>query len=127
MNGGKLLINGYDGGGGPIDVNSEGYLGGAGAILGNVTIHNGAHIAPGTVSNSLELRGALTLEPGADLDFKLNTVGTSDTSDYIDVIDANDNFVINGGTVNISNEGAMTTGTYKLIYYAGTINSESAT
>jgi hypothetical protein len=44
-----------------------------------------------------------------------------DKSDLVNVTTAN-GLAINGGTLNLTNANAMTTGTYTLIDYAGTLN-----
>jgi autotransporter-associated beta strand protein len=123
VNGGKLLVNNAIGSGtgsGAVTVNSGATLGGAGAISGAVTIHSGGHVAPGTSIESLDV-GSLTLAAGSILDFELDTVASTDTSDMINVTTAN-GLTINGGTLNLTDVGGMTPGTYTLIDYSGTLN-----
>ena len=119
--GGRLLVNNTTGSGtgsGTVTVNN-GTLGGTGAIAGAVVVNTGAHVAPGTSIESLDV-GSLTLNAGAILDFELDTIAGVDTSDRINVT-LTDGLTIEGGSVTIANAGAMTDGTYTLINYAGTI------
>jgi autotransporter-associated beta strand protein len=121
IDGGRLLVNNTSDSGtgtGGVTVNN-GTLGGDGAIAGIVTVNTGAHVAPGMSIGSLEV-GGLTLNAGAVLDFELDTILGVDTSDLIDVTNT-DGLTINGGSVVLTNAGAMTEGTYTLIEYAGTI------
>jgi autotransporter-associated beta strand protein len=122
VNGGKLLVNNTSGSGtgtGSVTVNSTGTLGGTGTISGAVTINNNGHIAPGASIESLGV-GSLTLGVGSILDFELDTVSGDDVSDLVIVGNTN-GLTINGGTLNLTDAGSMTGGTYTLINYAGTL------
>jgi autotransporter-associated beta strand protein len=123
VNAGTLLVNNSSGSGtgtGPVVVNSSATLGGTGTISGSVTVNAGGHIAPGQSIESLDV-GSLTLSAGSILDFELDTVAGADTSDLINVT-ASGGLTINGVTLNITDAGGMTPGTYTLIDYAGTLN-----
>jgi hypothetical protein len=96
-------------------------LGGTGAISGKVTVLNGGHIAPGAGGiESLDV-GMLTLGPTWYLDYELNTVAGIDIGDLLNVTAANGFSISSGGTLNITNAGTMTGGTYKLIDYNGAL------
>ncbi len=123
INSGKLLVNNIANSGtgsGPVVVNSGATLGGTGAIAGAVTVNAGAHMAPGASLESLDV-GSLTLAAGSILDFELDTILDVDSSDLINVT-ATNGLTINGGTLNLTNAGSMTGGTYALIDYSGTLN-----
>jgi autotransporter-associated beta strand protein len=120
---GTLLVNNTTGSGtgtGTVSVQSGAVLGGTGAISGVVTISSGGHVAPGASIESLDA-GFLTLSAGSILDFELDTVAGVDKSDLVNVT-ATNGLTINGGMLNLTNAGAMTTGTYTLIDYAGSLN-----
>jgi autotransporter-associated beta strand protein len=126
INNGTLLVNNTAGSGtgtGAVVVNAGATLGGTGAIAGAVTVNAGAHIAPGASIESLDV-GSLTLGPGSILDFELDTIMGVDTSDLINVTTAN-GLTINGGTLNLTNAGGMTSGSYTLINYSGTLNGSA--
>ncbi|MBC8039298.1 MAG: autotransporter-associated beta strand repeat-containing protein [Opitutaceae bacterium] len=99
-------------------------LSGSGSIVGQLTVGSGAHLAPGNSPGTITFTGGLTLEADAILDFQLGT-----TSDLI---------LVSGGTltgpsdgtitVNLSNSGGFTAGTYTLIDATGaTLTSIGAT
>jgi len=120
---GTLLVNNTTGSGtgtGTVVVQSGAALGGTGTISGVVTIGNGGHIAPGASVGPLNV-GFMTLAAGSILDFELDTVAGVDKSDLVNVT-ATNGLTINGGMLNLTNAGAMTTGTYTLIDYNGALN-----
>ncbi len=94
-------------------------FGGNGLVNATVTVNGGGHVAPGPGVDSLDV-GVLLLEPGSVLDFELDTVLGVDKSDLINVLGGN-GLSIQGGTLNLTNAGSMTSGTYRLIDYAGTL------
>jgi fibronectin-binding autotransporter adhesin len=125
---GRLLVNNGNTaqsgtGTGAVTVNA-GTLGGTGSIGGPVTIHSGAHLAPGESIESLDV-ASLTLSSGSILDFELDTVLGVDTSDLVNVTLA-DGLTINLATLNLTDAGAMTDGTYTLFDYAGTLGGSVA-
>jgi fibronectin-binding autotransporter adhesin len=122
VNAGTLLVNNSSGSGtgsGAVVVNSGATLGGTGTIAGAITVNSGGHIAPGASIESLDV-GSLTLAAGSILDFELDTVLGVDHSDVINVTTAG-GLTIGGATLNLSDVGTMTTGTYMLIDYNGTL------
>ena len=88
-----------------------------GTIAGLVTVNAGGHVAPGTASSvgTLTLTGGLTLNPGALIDTEFNATGN-------DSLISTATLTINGGSVNLVNEGTAnpfsTNGTYNLIQYS---------
>jgi autotransporter-associated beta strand protein len=120
---GTLLVSNNMGSGtgtGSVVVNADATLGGTGTIAGAVLVNSGGHIAPGANIGSLDL-GALTLVSGSILDYELNTLAGVDTSDLIDVTTSG-GLTISGGTLNLTNAGGMTAGTYTLVNYAEALN-----
>jgi autotransporter-associated beta strand protein len=123
VNAGSLLFNGSSTTGAVAVANSA-TLGGTGSVSGAVTINSSGHLAPGASIESLDV-GALTLSAGSVLDFELNTVSDSDLSDLVNVTNSG-GLVINGGTLNLANAGNMTSGTYTLLDYAGSLGGSLA-
>jgi fibronectin-binding autotransporter adhesin len=116
---GKLLANNVSGsatGVGAVIVNGTGTLGGAGSIGGLITVSAGGAVAPGNSIGTLTANGGLLLGTGSVLNFELDTVSGSDVSDQVNVTAAG-GLTINGGTLNLTNAGAMTAGTYTLFNY----------
>lgn len=123
INGGTLRVNAIEGlsvGSGPVVVNSGATLAGTGSIFGAVTLNGDAHLAPGLSIGSLYV-GPLTLAAGSILDFELDTIAGVDTGDLVNVRTVGGLNIL-GGTLNLSNAGNMTAGTYKLIEYDGRFN-----
>ena len=123
VNGGTLRVNGSLTAS-AVTVASGATLGGSGTIGGLATFESGAHLAPGNSPGTLTFTGGLTLSTGSILDFQLGT-----TSDLI---------VVSGGTltgpssgtitVNLTDSGGFTAGTYTLIDATGaTLTSIGAT
>ena len=96
-----------------VTVASGATLGGSGTIGGLATFESGAHLAPGNSPGTLTFTNGLTLNDGAILDFQLGT--------------ASDLIVVSGGvlsadgtiTVNLTDSGGFTAGTYTLIDATG--------
>jgi autotransporter-associated beta strand protein len=124
VNGGKLFVNGSLASSAVV-VGSGATLGGTGTLSHVATINSGGHLAPGDSSTgsgvgTLTFTGGLTLQAGAIYDFQL---GNS----------ASDKIVVNGGTLagltsgvvtlNLTNSGGFTTGTYTLFDFTGATNS----
>ncbi len=74
INQGELVVNGSLAS--PVTVNSGGTLGGSGS-LSNVTVNPGGSLAPGNPLGGMYLSGYLVLQPGAALDFQLDTPSDS--------------------------------------------------
>ena len=112
VNAGTLRVNGSLASS-AVTVASGATLGGSGTIGGLASFESGAHLGPGNSPGTLTFTGGLTLDSGAILDFELGT-----TSDLI---------VVSGGvlsssgtiTVNLTDSGGFTAGTYTLIDATG--------
>jgi hypothetical protein len=104
---------------GTVSVNG-GTLSGIGGLTGTVIVGSGGHVAPGTSIGTLGA-GGLTLQPGAILDFELDTLLGTNLSDMINVIQPG-GLTLNGGTINLIGLGALGDGVYTLIDYDGTLN-----
>ncbi len=116
VTGGRLRINGTHGGADSLmDVRDEGILGGTGTIGGDVVIRDG-RIAPGNGVGTLRIRGGLTLQRTAILDFELGAPNGAPGvgSDLITVED--DLFL--AGTLNVIDAGGFGSGLYTLISVA---------
>jgi autotransporter-associated beta strand protein len=98
-----------------VNVASGATLGGSGTIGGFTTLASGAHLAPGSSPGTITFTAGLALSGGAILDFQLGT--------------ASDLILVTGGTlsgpssgtitVNLSDSGGFTAGTYTLIDATG--------
>jgi autotransporter-associated beta strand protein/T5SS/PEP-CTERM-associated repeat protein len=99
-------------------------LGGSGSVNGLVTAASGSHLAPGSSPGTITFTGGLGLNASAFLDFELGT-----TSDKIRVSGGTLTGPVSGKiTVNLSDSGGFTAGTYTLIDATGaTLTSISAT
>jgi fibronectin-binding autotransporter adhesin len=114
---GTLLANNTAGsalGSGPVTVGSGATLGGSGFIAGLTTLGSGAILDPGSSPGTLTFTGGLTLDTGSILNFQLGTV-----SDLIRVSGGTLTGPIGTGgvTLNFSDSGGFTAGTYTLINY----------
>ena len=98
-----------------VTVASGATLGGSGTIGGLATFATGAHLAPGNSPGTITFTGGLILSTGSILDFQLGT--------------ASDLIAVSGGTlsgpgsgtitVNLSDSGGFTAGTYDFIDASG--------
>jgi hypothetical protein len=112
-NSGTLLVNNAAGSGtgvGQVTVLSGATLGGSGVIGGLVTV-NGT-LAPGNSPGTLTISNNLVLNSGAVLQYQLGAV--SDRT----VVSSN---LTLGGTLNVTDAGGFTNGTYTLLTYGGTL------
>ena len=121
VNAGVLKIDGTKSGAGAVNVNNNGTLAGIGSVAGTTTIASGGHLAAGGTSSVGTLSLAtLTLNAGSIIDAEFNN---SPANDLINVTTGP--LTINGGAVNLFNEGGTTAfatdGSYNLIQYAGGI------
>jgi autotransporter-associated beta strand protein len=99
-------------------------LGGAGTIAGPVTVASGGIIAPGNSLGTLTFNSDVTLNTGSILNFELGT-----TSDLIAVTGTlTGPGSLHGATINFSNSGGFSAGTYTLINYtSATLSNFQAT
>jgi fibronectin-binding autotransporter adhesin len=105
-----------------VTVNSGGTLAGTSIIDSSLFVAGGGHVAPGASIGTITV-GSLNLSAGSILDFELDTVSDVDKSDLINVLSTGANSLqINGGTINLTNLGNMTVGTYTLIDYNSTMS-----
>lgn len=115
---GKLLASNSTGsalGSGAVSVASAATLGGNGSIGGTTTLQGGAHLAPGDPTGTLKFTNGLTLNGGSILDLQLGTA-----SDLIRISGGTLSGPASGKiTVNLSNAGGFTAGTYTLIDGSG--------
>jgi len=115
VNAGVLRINGQLTGGGDMTVNSGATLQGTGAILSNVSVIPGGHIAPGTTVGTITMNG-LALDT-ASVDIEGNSTGF----DRINVTNPDKFTLANVSTVNVTDLGTAVPGAeYVIIDYAGT-------
>jgi outer membrane autotransporter protein len=117
VNAGALLISGTLTAS-PVAVGSGGTLRGIGTIAGLVAVANGGAIAPGDAPGTLTV-GTLTLNPTSVLNYELGTVNTvgGPTNDLLNVNGA----LTLDGTLNVTDAGGFTTGSYRLINYTGAL------
>jgi autotransporter-associated beta strand protein len=116
---GTLLVNNIAGSGtgtGAVAVVSGATLGGSGIVGGPVTV-NGT-LAPGNGVGTLAISNSLVVNGGAVLEYALGT--TSDQT----VVRGN---LTLDGTLDITDAGGFTNGTYTLFRYGGTLTHNSLT
>jgi fibronectin-binding autotransporter adhesin len=95
-------------------------LGGSGSIAGLTTIGSGATLAPGNSPGTITFSAGLTLDAGAILEFQLGTV-----SDLISVTGGTLTGPSSGTvTLNLSDAGGFTDGTYTLFDYTSATLSD---
>jgi len=118
VSGGQLVLaNTAASGTGSMDIQSGGTLRGTGTISGLATIESGGMVSPGITGSpgTLTFSGGLTLNSGSTYDFQLGT--------------SSDKIVVTAGaltgpgavgtlTINLSNAGGFTAGTYDLIDFS---------
>lgn len=105
---GLLILNGINTTG-PVTVHG-GTLGGTGSVSSAVTVNSDAHFAPGASIGSFGVE-ALTLNGGSILDVELGAPGVGD------LIAVSGLLTLSGGSVNLTDAGGMSAGTYTLIDY----------
>ncbi len=114
VTGGTLRVNGSLGGG-AVNVNSGGAIGGTGTIAGGIVAGANGRIAPGASVGTLTV-GTTTLNAGSLLDFEFNGAA----NDVLNVTGSG-GLAINGGGFKLFTENTATpwttNGTYALIDY----------
>ena len=104
-----------------LNISANGTLTGIGAISNNVTLANGATLAPGVSGVGTQtVDGTLVLGSTTALDFGLGLPGESQS-----FVSVNGNLTLNG-TLNISNVGGFGVGTYTLFAYTGTLTTNGS-
>ncbi|MBU6303342.1 MAG: autotransporter-associated beta strand repeat-containing protein [Verrucomicrobia bacterium] len=120
---GTLLANNTSGsatGTGAVSVTGSGTtLGGSGLITGAVTLGgSGTVLSPGSAAAAGTLTlGSLTLGSGSVLNYQLGAPVSSDKT----VVSTSGGFTANGGQFNLTGLAGLTSGTYNLITYTGTL------
>ncbi len=116
INGGTLLIEGaLNSGGGNVSVNSGGTLSGTGTVNRAIAINSGATLSPGDNNPGVLMIGSnCILNAGAILNYRLGF-----TNDQV-IVTGN---LTLGGTLNITDSGGFTTGTYTLFTYSGALTN----
>ena len=118
--GGTLLAGNASGsatGSGPVQVSSAATIGGTGAMVGEVTLAAGAHLAPGMSIGTLTV-GSLNLADDSILDYELGIPGSSDLTIISDV----GGLDLAGGTFNITPAAGFGVGQYPLLDYSGSFS-----
>lgn len=117
IEGGTLMVTTTAGsavGTGPVMVQSGATLSGAGVVGGNVTLEG--CISPGIASSgTLTINGDLSVNGPGRLRYEVAS------ANGLVAVEGN---VKLGGTVNVSNPGGLTSGTYRLIKYTGTLAND---
>lgn len=139
---GNVTINSGGLANGPAKIFGGVLVNSGGTLAGNITmasgtfnagvlsVASGGHVAPGASIGTINAE-SLILSSGSILDYELDTVSGVDKSDLINVTATGaSSLQINGGTINLTNLGNMTVGTYTLIDYtfssfSGSINNLS--
>ena len=123
ITGGTLKVNNATASGtgtGAVTVGSGAALGGFGKITGPVTIHSGAHLAPGDGVGTLTV-GNLSLSAGAVLDYEF----TLNSGNDLVAVTLPGGLTLNNAGFNLFAAGSTTRwtnpGTYNLLQYSGTL------
>lgn len=120
IEGGTLLVEGTLG-----DMATTvfgGTLGGSGSIAGDVTVLDGATLAPGSSAGTLTV-GSLALSGGSILDYELGQAGVIG-SGVNDLIEIGGNLTLDG-TLDITDIGGFGVGVYRLMNYGGALTDNS--
>lgn len=123
VNGGTLRVMNTSGSGtgsGAVTVNGGATLAGSGTVAGTLTVNPDGALVPGASVGTLTV-GSLTMAQGSSYDFEFNSTPTND----LIVVTNSAGLTINGGGINLYQEGTNTAwttpGTYNLISYGGSI------
>lgn len=113
-----------------VTVSASGTLGGNGIIEGDVSVADGGTLSPGatgvdvdTLTVNRDSSTSLSLSPSSDLRFDLDAPGTGDLVQLTGT--AND--LVLDGVLNITDAGALNSGTYTLFTYTGTLTDNGLT
>ncbi len=121
--GGTLVANGLFSGTSAVTVQSGATLSGTGTITGNVEIADGGILAAGNSPGTLTI-GGLTLNELSKINFELDTPGVVGGG-------VNDLVAVTGdltldGIFNLSSGSLLTSGTYTLLTYGGSLTDNGA-
>ena len=118
VNAGTLLIDGTQAAAtGAVTVAAGGALGGAGTTGGSITVAAGGTLVVAS-GRTLATTGALTLDNASQVNVAL---GAPTTKNMFQVGGA----LTLDGVLNVSNAGGLTSGTYRLADYAGTLTNNT--
>ncbi|MGD1020376.1 MAG: glycosyl hydrolase family 28 protein, partial [Verrucomicrobiia bacterium] len=115
---GTVLVNNTSGSGtgsGAVSVTSGGTLGGGGVVGGPVTVDG--TLAPGNGAGALTISNNLAILAGATLQYQLGTNS--------DVTVVSGNLTLDG-TLNVTDAGGFSSGTYTLFQYGGTLTTNGS-
>ena len=99
-----------------LSISSAATLSGVGTINGNVTLVNGATLAPGlSGAGTQTVVGAVVLNPTTVLDYSFGAPGGAGG-----LVNITGNLTLDG-TVNVANLGGLATGSYTLFSYTGSL------
>jgi fibronectin-binding autotransporter adhesin len=112
--GGTLAVDGSLASASAVTV-TRGALGGTGTAGGTVTVEAGGALAPGNGVGTLAT-GALTLNPGAILDYEMGSTGNADR------VNVTGNLTLDG-VLNVTDLAGFGAGQYTLITYTGTLTN----
>lgn len=122
VNTGTLLVNGDQSAAtGLTTVNSGATLGGRGTLGGDVTIADGAVLAPGNSPGTLTINGDLSLASGATLDYQFGEAGVVGGA-LNDLVNVGGDLILDGTlNVSVSSGGPFGNGIYRVFNYDGTL------
>jgi fibronectin-binding autotransporter adhesin len=129
VGGGTLFVNGdYSGATGTTNVLAGATLGGTGTIGGNVSLANGAILAPGAGSaGTLTIGGNLSLSATTQLDFEFGQAG-SVGGGLNDLVEVGGNLTLDGViNVSVPAGGAFDIGVYRVFNYGGALTDNGLT
>ena len=136
INAGVLSVQNATGsatGSGAVTVNATGTLGGVGFVGGPVTVNSGGYLAPGDAAGTLTINNNLVLNNGANLGnsaaglgFALNTPNVGGGTGGNDFATIANNLTINPNmTLNATPGSAFNAGTYVLMHYGTGLTDSS--
>lgn len=119
---GTLLVNGDQSGAtGSTSVANGATLGGRGIVGGDVIIHDGGTLAPGTSAGTLTINGSLTLSGGSILAYEFGEANIPG-GPLNDLVSVGGDLTLDGTLdVSLSAGGAFGAGVYRIFDYGGTL------
>ncbi|SEH14754.1 fibronectin-binding autotransporter adhesin [Sphingopyxis sp. YR583] len=126
---GTMFVNGnYAAATGATNVLAGAVLGGTGTVGGNVTLANGAVLAPGAgAAGTLTIGGNLSLSATTQLDFEFGEAGAVGGT-LNDLVNVGGNLVLDGVlNVGVPTGGAFDVGVYRMFNYGGTLTNNGIT